>query len=65
MKKPKKFINKPFDYHQKLELQIEKLTNLGLGIGRINNWVVMVPFVIPGEIVEVKIFRNHSNYSET
>jgi len=27
-------------------------------------WVVMVPFVIPGERVKVRIFRNHAKYSE-
>jgi 23S rRNA (uracil1939-C5)-methyltransferase/tRNA (uracil-5-)-methyltransferase len=27
-------------------------------------WVVMVPFVVPGERVRVRIFRNHRNFSE-
>lgn len=27
-------------------------------------WVIMVPNVIPGEIVRVSVFRNHKNYSE-
>jgi 23S rRNA (uracil1939-C5)-methyltransferase/tRNA (uracil-5-)-methyltransferase len=27
-------------------------------------WVVMVPNVIPGEVVQVRIFRNFGNYSE-
>ena len=45
------------------------MTNLGLGIGRHTledgrKWVVMVPLVLPGEKVKVKIFRNHSSYSE-
>jgi tRNA/tmRNA/rRNA uracil-C5-methylase (TrmA/RlmC/RlmD family) len=54
----------PLSYHQEVELQIETLTNLGLGLGRIDNWVVMVPFCLPGEYVKVRIFRNHKNYSE-
>ena len=29
-----------------------------------DGWVVMVPFVIPGELVKVRIYRNHSHYSE-
>ena len=30
----------------------------------INGWVIMTPNVIPGELVRVRIFRNHKNYSE-
>lgn len=61
---PKKFIPTPFQYHEGLTLTIQNLTNEGRGIGRFNNWAVMVPFVIPGETVRVRIFRNHKNYSE-
>lgn len=61
---PKKFIAEPFSYHQEIELDIQSLTNEGRGIGRYNNWTVMVPFVIPGEKVRVRIYRNHKNYSE-
>jgi len=64
MQVPKNFIPEPFDYHQEVELKIESLTNLGLGVGRIEGWVVMVPFVIPGERVRVRIFRNFQNYSD-
>lgn len=52
------------EYHQELELRIETLTNQGLGLGRIDGWVVMVPFTIPGERVRARIFRNHKNYCE-
>ncbi len=61
---PKNFVPEPFQYHTELELTIHTLTNEGRGIGRINNWTIMVPFVIPGEKVRVRIFRNHKNYSE-
>ena len=61
---PKKFIPTPFQYHEQVELTISTLSNDGRGIGRINNWIVMVPFVIPGEKVRVSIFKNHKNYSE-
>ena len=61
---PKHFIPTPFAYHETLELDIQTLTNEGRGIGRHNDWAVMVPFVIPGERVRVRIFRNHKNYSE-
>ena len=64
MQVPKNFVAEPFDYHQELELSIESLSNLGMGIGRVDGWVVMVPFVIPGERVRVQIFRNFQNYSD-
>ena len=31
---------------------------------RIEGWVVMVPFTLPGERVRVRVYRNHKNYSE-
>lgn len=61
---PKGFIPEPFDYHQELELEITDLTNLGLGVGRYDGWVIMVRYALPGEKVRVRIFRNHKNYSE-
>lgn len=54
----------PFDPQTPQRLEIDALTNLGLGVGRIEGWVVMVPFALPGEEVEVKLWRHHRNYSE-
>lgn len=60
----------PLAYHQELTLQVDSLTNLGMGVCRFElegtgeRWVVMVPAVIPGEVVRVKIYRNHKNYSQ-
>ena len=62
---PKNFVPEPYGYHHELELTVESLTNLGAGVCRdAGGWVVMVPFVIPGERVRARIFRNHTNYSE-
>jgi 23S rRNA (uracil1939-C5)-methyltransferase/tRNA (uracil-5-)-methyltransferase len=61
---PRKFNPIPFEYHAELELHIENITNLGLGIGRHNGWVIMVPNVAIGERIRCRIYRNHSNYSE-
>lgn len=61
---PKNFRPEPFQYHEELELTISTLTNTGIGLGRMDGWVVMVPFSLPGEKVRVRIFRNHKNYSE-
>jgi 23S rRNA (uracil1939-C5)-methyltransferase/tRNA (uracil-5-)-methyltransferase len=50
-------------------LHIEDLTNLGLGVGRKklsdgSKLVVMVPLVLPGEDVVVRVTKKHSSYSE-
>lgn len=60
---PKKFVPTPFVYHQEIELTIHSLTNLGAGVGRIDGWVVFVPFCLPGEIVRARVFRNDKNCS--
>lgn len=61
---PKNFIAKPFAFHEEVELLIVDVNNLGYGIGKVNNWVITVPFVNIGEKVIARIFRNHKNYSE-
>ena len=67
-KKP--FNDQPFAYHAEIELEVSTLTNLGVGLGRValpegaGNWVVMVPFTLPGERVRARVFRNHRNFSE-
>jgi tRNA/tmRNA/rRNA uracil-C5-methylase (TrmA/RlmC/RlmD family) len=64
----KKFNDTPFAYHAELEIEIATLTNLGVGLGRVplgeGQWVVMVPFTLPGEKVRARVFRNHKNFSE-
>lgn len=61
---PKNFRPDPYLYHHELALRIESLTNLGDGLGRDGGWVIMVPFALPGELVKVRVWRNHANYSE-
>jgi tRNA/tmRNA/rRNA uracil-C5-methylase (TrmA/RlmC/RlmD family) len=70
--KRKKFNDRPFGYHQEIELSVSTLTNLGLGLGRVDlegaegarKWVVMVAFALPGERIRARVFKNHANYSE-
>ncbi|MGA2052509.1 MAG: class I SAM-dependent RNA methyltransferase [Opitutales bacterium] len=64
MPAPARFNDKPFPYHHELTLEVETLTNLGVGLGRVDGWVVMVPFALPGESVRARVFRNHANYSQ-
>lgn len=63
-RKPKKFHPEPFEYHEELVVGIESLTNLGQGVARVNDWVVFVPFSLPGETVRARVYRNAANYSE-
>jgi tRNA/tmRNA/rRNA uracil-C5-methylase (TrmA/RlmC/RlmD family) len=60
---PKKFVPTPFEYHQEIEITIDALTNLGSGVGRIDGWVVFVPFSLPGETVKARVYRNDKNCS--
>ena len=78
MRKPKKFNPHPFDYHEELELEIASLSNLGVGIARVQldarsenkeldkaqGWVVFVPHTLPGEKVRARIFRNDKSHSQ-
>ena len=60
---PRRFVPHPFAYHQELELDIDSLTNQGDGVGRVDGWVVFVPFTLPGERVRARIYRNDKNCS--
>jgi tRNA/tmRNA/rRNA uracil-C5-methylase (TrmA/RlmC/RlmD family) len=64
MRPPPKFKPIPYAYHQVLDLRIDSLTNEGSGVARDQDWVVFVPFTLPGERVKARVFRNHKNYSE-
>jgi len=64
MKPPRNFQPHPFSYHQEIELRIDDLTNLGQGVGRIDGWVIFVPFALPGEKVLARIWRNKKQYSD-
>ena len=61
---PKGFTATPYPYHHELVLEISDITNLGIGIGRDNGWVIQVPYCWPGEKIRARIYRNHSNYSQ-
>ena len=36
MQIPKNFIPTPFEYHEEVELKIDHLANLGMGVGRVD-----------------------------
>jgi 23S rRNA (uracil1939-C5)-methyltransferase/tRNA (uracil-5-)-methyltransferase len=64
MKPPRNFVPEPFAYHEEVDIRIDDLTNLGQGVGRLDGWVVFVPFALPGERVRARIWRNKKQYSE-
>ena len=61
---PRGFKPDPFPYHHELELSIDSLTNMGQGVARVDGWVIMVKFALPGEKIRARIFRNNPNFSE-
>lgn len=63
-KPPRNFRPEPFGYHEEVELTVDTLTNLGVGLGRIDGWVVMVPYALPGERVRARVWRNKANFSD-
>lgn len=70
MRPKKQFRAKPFPQFHELELEIESLTNQGEGVARVDipfhgltNWVIFIPFTIPGEIVKARITSNKKNCS--
>lgn len=60
---PKNFIPVPFRYHENIELKVCDINNLGVGVGRISDWVVMVPYVCIDEVVIARVYKNCKNYS--
>jgi len=48
-----------------VELAVDKVIKGGLGLGRLSDGqVVMVPHVLPGEVVRVRLRRQHKQYQE-
>ena len=64
LEQPKGFRDHPYPYHHEIDLEVESVTNLGLGIARDEGWVIQIPFVLPGEKIRARIFRNNKNYSD-
>ncbi len=50
--------------NDEFEIQIEKLTNLGSGLVRLNDFVVFTNGVCPGDKVKIKITKVNKSYAE-
>lgn len=64
----KTFIAYPFEKNEEIQLRIDGFSSQGHGVGRIDhtpksgepvkNWVIFIPFSLPGELVKVKVTHN-------
>lgn len=66
---PRKQNTFPFAYHQEIEVVVEDLSNLGMGVAKYTlddgrKWVVMVPSVLPGEKIRCRVFKNYNAHSD-
>ena len=46
-----------------LTVKIEKLSNLGLGIAKVDGYVIFVPNTCPEDIVKIKVIKKNKNYA--
>ncbi len=46
------------------KLQIDKLAYGGAGFGRLDGKACFVPFTAPGDLVEIRVQKNKSSYTE-
>lgn len=44
-------------------LNIESISDRGDGVGRINGWVIFIPYAVPGDYLEIEIVDTKKNYS--
>lgn len=65
-----KFVAEPFAQHHEVTVTIESLSNQGDGVAKVDipekqltQWVIFIPFTIPGETVRARIISNRKNCS--
>jgi len=44
-------------------IHIENINSKGEGVGRIDNWVVFVPYAVPGDYLEIEILSSQKKHS--
>lgn len=52
------------DIPESLTVEIEKLSNLGLGIAKYNGYIIFVSNSCPGDIVKIKIGKKNKHYGQ-
>ncbi|KAJ7714507.1 S-adenosyl-L-methionine-dependent methyltransferase [Mycena metata] len=57
----------PFKYHDEAEFEVVAMSSTGNGLAKsaeaAHPWVVAIPFVLPGEKVRARVYRNDRMYS--
>ena len=51
------------DIPEVLDVEIEKLSNLGYGITKINGYVIFVEGACPGDKVKIKVGKKNKNFA--
>ena len=46
------------------DIEITDAGSEGNAIARVDNKVIFVPFAVPGDVVDIKIFKAKKNYAE-
>jgi len=54
----------PVKKHEELDLRVEKLAFGGQGISRLNEYVIFIDRVLPGDLVHAKIYHRKKNYAQ-
>lgn len=62
MRGDKVLLNKK-DIPENITIKIEKLSNLGLGIAKLDGYVIFVAGTCPGDVVKIKIGKKNKNFA--
>jgi tRNA/tmRNA/rRNA uracil-C5-methylase (TrmA/RlmC/RlmD family) len=47
-----------------IQVKIEKLAYKGKGVAKLGDFVIFVPFTVPGDVVRVRIRKKKKKYAE-
>ncbi len=54
----------PYEHQQHIKVEVKALTSTGVGIAYDNGRPIHIPFALPGETVEAKVWRNEDDHSK-
>lgn len=56
-------MNEKYNISTQLTVKIEKLSNLGLGIAKVDGFVIFVPNTCPDDLVKIKIIKQNKHFA--
>jgi len=56
-------LNEKYNISTQLTVKIEKLSNLGLGIAKVDGFVIFVPNTCPDDLVKIKIIKQNKHFA--